>query len=233
MLEGRERVDPRELSVGDRELAEVDREQIARAFAQARSLGSGELVGDIHVRVGERDGPPRGLKGDSGGAQLRRDLIAKLTQLGVDSPEFRAGRSVCAASLAEQGELDVAAVDGLPGRQVFAVVGPERAPVLVLPAGALPAYLAYQLVARTLVRRLAGLDETALAEEVATLTHPLDAEPDRTRLALGHHLQGRVVPVRGDLPGAAELAQANALIVIPPGADPVAAHSDVTCWLLD
>ncbi|MCB0911462.1 MAG: hypothetical protein KDB60_07595 [Propionibacteriaceae bacterium] len=154
---------------------------------------------------------------------VRADLVLLVTEVTDD----------LVAMLAEQGELDVAAVDGLPGRQVFAVVGPERAPVLVLPAGALPAYLAYQLVARTLVRRLAGLDETALAEEVATLTHPLDAEPDRTRLALGHHLQGRVVPVRGDLPGAAELAQANALIVIPPGADPVAAHSDVTCWLLD
>lgn len=136
-------------------------------------------------------------------------------------------------TLAREGEIDVAEVDALPGRQVFALVGPERAPVVVLPAGAVPAYLAYQLVARPLVRRLAGLEETPLAEVTVSLAHPLDAEPGRTRLALGHHTQGRVVPVRGDLPGAAELAQANALVVVPPGTDPVAANSDVTCWLLD
>ena len=154
---------------------------------------------------------------------VRADLVLLITEVTDD----------LVAMLAGLGEIDVAEVDALPGRQVFAVVGPERAPVLVLPAGALPAYLGYQLVARALVRRLAGLEEAALPEVVASLTRPLDAEPSRTRLVLGHYAPGRVVPVPGSRPGAAELAQANALVVIPPGTDPVAAHSDVTCWLLD
>ncbi len=154
---------------------------------------------------------------------VRADLVLLVTEVTDELVGMLAG----------QGEIDVADVHALPGRQVFALVGPERAPVVVLPAGAVPAYLAYQLVARTLVRRLAGLEETPLKEERLTLTHPLDAEPGRTRLVLGHRSPGRVVPVRGDLPGAAELAQANALVVIPPGTDPVAANTDVACWLLD
>ncbi len=95
------------------------------------------------------------------------------------------------------------------------------------------ARLAYQLVARTLVRHRLADWRNPLKEERLTLTHPLDAEPGRTRLVLGHRSPGRVVPVRGDLPGAAELAQANALVVIPAGTDPVAANTDVACWLLD
>lgn len=154
---------------------------------------------------------------------VRADLVLLVTDVTDD----------LVAMLAAQGEIDVAEVDALPGRQVFATVGPEQAPVLVVPPGAVPAYLVYQLVARALVRRLAGMDDTPLAEQVADLIHPLDAEPDRTRLALGYLKQGRVVPVRGGLQGAAELAEANALIVIPPGTDPVAANSDVTCWSLD
>lgn len=154
---------------------------------------------------------------------VRADIVLLVTEASDD----------LVTMLAAQGEVDVAEVDGLPGRQVFAVVGPERAPVVVLPAGAVPAYLAYELVARTLVRRLAGLEESPLVQEQSILAHPLDADAERTRLVLGHHMPGRVVPVRGDLPGAAELAQANALVVIPPGTDPVAANTDVTCWLLD
>lgn len=135
--------------------------------------------------------------------------------------------------LAGQGLIDVAEVDALPGRQVFAVLGPERVPALVLPTGAVPAYLSYQLLARTLVRRLAGLDEAFLAEEAATLTHPIDADPARTRLVLAHLSEGRITPLRRDDPGAAELAQANAVAVVPPSAESVGTHRSVTCWLLD
>ena len=34
-------------------------------------------------------------------------------------------------------------------------------------------------------------------------------------------------------PGAAELAGANAVIVVPPADVPIPAHGDVNCWLLD
>ena len=67
------------------------------------------------------------------------------------------------AMLAGQGSVDVAEVDALPGRQLFAIVGDERAPVLVLPPDAVPAYLAYLLVGRPLVQKLAGKDPTGPA----------------------------------------------------------------------
>ena len=58
-------------------------------------------------------------------------------------------------------------------------------------------------------------------------------DPLRTRLLLGEFTERGVTPLAAGEPGAAELAWANAVIVVPAGAEPVPAHGDVTCWLLD
>ncbi len=137
------------------------------------------------------------------------------------------------AMLGRIGTIDVAEVDGLPGRQVFALVGEDRAPVLVLPPGPVPAYLAYVLFGRPLLRRLAGLDAGQPARTTAPVIEELRPDPVRARLLLAHHTARGVSPVPADDPGAAELATANSVIVLSPGADPVPPHGDVTCWLLD
>jgi len=137
------------------------------------------------------------------------------------------------AMLANQGSVDAGEVDALPGRQLFAMVGDERAPVLVLPPEAVPAYLAYLLVGRPLVQRLAGQEPTAPEESSAPVTRELAADPVRTRLVLAQHSARGVTPLTGDDPGAAELADANAVIVVPPADVPIPAHGDVNCWLLD
>lgn len=154
---------------------------------------------------------------------VRADLVLLVTEVSEDLIRM----------LGRLGAVDVAEVDALPGRQVFALVGEERAPLLVLPAGPVPAFLTYLQFGRPLVQRLAGAEATSPAQTTAPVTQPVAADPERTRLLLAHLTQRGVSPLPTDDPGAAELADANAVIVIPPDTDPIPAHGDVTCWPLD
>ena len=105
--------------------------------------------------------------------------------------------------------------------------------MLVLPPDAVPAYLAYLLVGRALVQKLAGKEPTVPQEISAPVTQEVAADPVRTRLLLAQHSTRGITPLAVDEPGAAELAEANAVIVVPPAGVPIPAHGDVTCWLLD
>lgn len=154
---------------------------------------------------------------------IRADLVLLVTEVTDD----------LIAMLGRIGAVDVADVDGLPERQAFALVGDERAPVLVLPSAPVSAYLAYLQFGRPLLRKLAGEEPGAPTETNAPVTAEIPVDAVRTRLLPGHHTARGVSPVPGEDPGAAELAAANAVIVVPPGAEPIPAHGDVTCWLLD
>nr|WP_300149856.1 gephyrin-like molybdotransferase Glp [Propionicimonas sp.] len=134
------------------------------------------------------------------------------------------------AMLGREGSVDVAEVDALPGRQVFALVGPEQAPVLVLPPGAVPAYLAYLLLGRPLVRRLAGAEDAGPAEVADTVAAPVDRDPERTRLVLARRTERGLTPLAAAEPGTADLAAADAVLVVPPGREPL--DGDVACWPL-
>lgn len=137
------------------------------------------------------------------------------------------------ALLGRLGPIDVADVDALHGRQLFALIGAERAPVLVVPPEVVPAYLAYLMIGRGLVQRLGGQEPSAPAESSAPVTQAVASGPVSTRLLLAHLTSRGVSPLPVEEPGAAELAEANAVIVVPPGGEPIPAHGDVTCWLLD
>ena len=137
--------------------------------------------------------------------------------------------------LGAMGSTDVGEVAMNPGgRQVFALVGEDKTPVLVLPSKVVPAYISYQAFGRPLIRRLAGLDPLVRRTVPRPTTRALDADPDRTefRLAELSHRGVTPLPVADDL-GAAELARAKAIVVIPAGAGGIPAHADVICWLLD
>ena len=158
------------------------------------------------------------------GEQLgRADLVLLVTRV-TDDLE---------AMLALQGSVDAGEVDALPGRQLFAKVGEDRSPVLALPPDAVPAYLTYLLLGRPLVQQLSGLQPTTPEESSAPVTQEVAVDPLRTRLLLARHSARGVTPLGGDDPGAAELAGANAVIVVPPSDLPISAHGDVNCWLLD
>jgi molybdopterin molybdotransferase len=170
------------------------------------------------------------------GSQVPRDISRALTEQLVRADlVFLVTRVTdeLVALLADLGPIDLADVDALPGRQLFALVGPEQAPVLVLPPDVVPAYLAYLMVGRGLVQRLAGREPSAPAESNAPVTQAVASDPVGTRLLLAHLTSRGVSPIPVEEPGAAELADANAVIVVPAGGEPIPAHGDVTCWLLD
>lgn len=166
---------------------------------------------------------PKALAIALGEQLVRADLVLLVTEVNDD----------LVAMLGREGEVDVAEVDGLPGRQAFALVGPERAPVLVLPPGAVPAYLAYLTLGRPLLWRLSGTEDAGPEPVAAPITEAIEADPQRTRLMLGRLTARGVAPVTSAEPGTAELAQANAVVVVPAGSGTIPAHADVTCWPLD
>lgn len=132
-----------------------------------------------------------------------------------------------------QDAIDVAEVDGLPGRSLFALIGEERSPVLVLPPGAVPAHLAYVLLGRPLVQRLSGVTGPGAAAREATLAGPVAADPERTRLVLGRFTADGVEPLDVDQPGTVDLAASDALIVVPPSAASLSTGAGVACRPLD
>ncbi|MCA0294670.1 MAG: hypothetical protein LCH96_04995 [Actinobacteria bacterium] len=165
---------------------------------------------------------PRALATVLGEQLIRADLLLLVTEVTDE----------LVGMFTDADAIDVATCEALPGRQLFALVGPEQSPVLVLPPGPVPAYLAYLLLGRPLVQRLAGAADTWPSEEIAPVTVELPPDP-ASRVLLAELSERGVTPLAGEEPGAAELARANALLLLPADGEPVPAHGDVTCWLLD
>ena len=158
---------------------------------------------------------------------IRADLMIIAADLGEQSPV----REV----LEGLGETVVHEVAMSPGSlQGFALVGEERVPVVVLPAGTVAAFAGYHAFVRPLVRRLSG------REPRQSTSVPMPAR-DELRGSVG---VTELVPVRltergAELVGrpgrelAYDVARADALAVLPPEVDLVSANEDVECWILD
>jgi molybdopterin molybdotransferase len=138
-------------------------------------------------------------------------------------------------ALSELGALDVADVAMWPnGPRLFAKIGPEQVPVLVLPEGAIQSYIGYLVFGRPLLRKLAGQDPLGDVKLVSAASERvLPVDEDHAQFILGVHNADRVEAL--NLPadaGGLELARANALISVEPGQQ-VDIGDQVSCWLLD
>ncbi len=127
-------------------------------------------------------------------------------------------------------EADVAMAPG--GNALFAVVGEEQVPVLVLPRDAVPAYIAYQAFGRPLLRKLAGVEPNERREVTLPTLQPLSVDPAKTTFVLAQTTDRGVAPIPVEHPGILELVSADSLVVLEPGTANVDAHGDVTCWPL-
>lgn len=134
--------------------------------------------------------------------------------------------------LAEQGQIDVAQVDLMTERQGFAMIGPDRTPVLVVPRSPVQAYLTYLFFGQPLVRRLAGQPEQWPQAQQGKLASDVAADPVRPQLMLARHSEGLLSPLAMTDDGAAELARATAVMLIPAGRDPLPATAPVQYWTL-
>ena len=139
-----------------------------------------------------------------------------------------------ARALAELGTVRANEVKMTPSGQIaFGRIGAERVPVLGLPGGVVPTYIAYEVFARPLIRSLAGQEplERAVVEEPVAEALPFIADRTQFILAVAGLRGVAPIPLALDA-GGIELAYANALIVVPPGVQ-VKAGDTATCWPLD
>lgn len=131
----------------------------------------------------------------------------------------------------------VAMQPGMP--QGFGTVGTDGKPIFTLPGNPVSAYVSFQVFVRPALRRMAGLEPRALETVSARLTEPLTSSArkrsfERAWLACGEDGQRVVRAVGGH--GShliADLAAANALIVVPEDTREVSAGQDVEVMLLE
>lgn len=145
-----------------------------------------------------------------------------------------AADGLLAEVLGSLGAIDEAEVAMNPGgSSLFALIGDERTPVLVLPADPLGALVTYHAFARPLIRQLAGLAPLDLPARLAPVVRSLDCDPTRTSFLLAVSGGRGVDPFPDTDPlGTLQIARADCLVVLRPGTERVQAHSDVVCWLL-
>lgn len=127
---------------------------------------------------------------------------------------------------------DLALVRFATGRTIsVGRVGEEGIPVLVLPAGAVHAYAAHELLVKPLLDRLGARDAVAAARRRVRLGQQLDADPDGESFVAAQ-LRGEVAhPLAGgDL--ALELFRADVILIVPAG-NPLGAGAEVDCLTLD
>ena len=136
--------------------------------------------------------------------------------------------------LAGLGTVEAAMVAMTPaGPSLFAFIGSEKVPMLVLPPDIVGAYVTYEVFGRPLVRALAGADPIARMTAQARISESLPVDEKRTQYVLGVLVGQGVSPLPvGPRFGGVELARANVIVDVRPGAR-VMAGDDVTCWLLD
>lgn len=130
-------------------------------------------------------------------------------------------------------EADVALNRG--GRYAVVQVGEREVPLLVLPSGAVSAYVGYHAFVRPAINRLNDLDPLAAPTVEGVVLDALASEEGVTEfLPAILDAKGRVRPVSdADSELAFDLARANVLLVVPQEWGGVAAGSRVECLLLD
>ncbi|MGC4153804.1 MAG: molybdopterin molybdotransferase MoeA [Propionicimonas sp.] len=167
-----------------------------------------------------------------GAAELRRTLADQL--LRADLILLVAGATPdLAGVLGELGTVDAAGVAVQPaGPSLSATVGSDRTPLLVLPRDSAAAFVSYQVFARPVIRKLAGVAPTDREAVTAPLTRSLTVDPEGTSFVLAKTSERGAEPLGAGVPGPVELVAADALIVVEPGVTELSAHSDVSVWSL-
>ncbi|MDR1852478.1 MAG: hypothetical protein LBR21_07500 [Propionibacteriaceae bacterium] len=135
------------------------------------------------------------------------------------------------AALAATGEVDYAQVAIRPaGPQLFAVVGEEKVPLLVLPPQAASSYVSFEVFAVPLLLKLAGLDplEREVINQVPDEKLPFD--PDVPQFLLASLKDGLQLLNLGEDAGAIELREVDVIVVVPPGQEIVPGRKAV-CWV--
>ncbi len=184
-------------------------------------------------RVGLVSDDPDEVKELIGDQLVRADLI--LTTGGVSQGDY----DVVKAVMPELGATDFAQVAMQPGKpQGFGLIGEDRVPMIMLPGNPVSAFVSFEAFVRPVIRKLMGVTPYVRAAVRCQASRAMTSVAGKTQLARGIVSTAASGIRQVELVGGhgshlmADLSRADALVLLPPEVDFVAAGDDVDVWLL-
>jgi molybdopterin molybdotransferase len=192
-------------------------------------------AGAIAYRVGIVPDEPKRFLEALNDQLVRADVV--ITSGGVSMGDF----DVVKEALSPLGTVWFGGVAMQPGKpQGFGVVGEDATPIFTLPGNPVSSFISFEMFVLPALRRMMGRLPYTRPTLEATLTHPVTSPPGRTQYLRGELLDDadRVTPLVSPVGGAGshligDLAQANALIMVPSDTSRVDAGATVTVVPLD
>ena len=188
--------------------------------------------GGVALRQATVDDDPEAVLAAVGALAGRVDAI--ITSGGVSMGAY----DVVKESLRDNG-VDFVQVAMQPGKpQGFGLVGDRRVPLFALPGNPVSSYVSFEVFVRPALRRMMGREPELRPTLTARLQSALSSPRGRAQVAravASHTEEGwRADPVWGQASHfVADLARANAFVLIPADVTRVEAGDEVVLWLLD
>ena len=176
---------------------------------------SARRAGAIAYRVGIVPDEPRAFLDALSDQLVRADLV--VTSGGVSMGDY----DVVKEALAPLRTVWFGPVAMQPGKpQGFGVVGEDDTPIFCLPGNPVSSYVSFEMFVLPALRRLMGKQPYSRPSARARLTHGVSSPEGRRQFLRGSYEVGRGGPTVSPVGGAGshlvgELADANALIVVP------------------
>jgi molybdopterin molybdotransferase len=190
-------------------------------------------AGGIAYRVGIVPDEPRAFTDALNDQLVRADLV--VTSGGVSMGDY----DVVKAALAPLGTVWFGGVAMQPGKpQGFGTVGEDQTPIVTLPGNPVSSYVSFEQFVLPAIRRLMGRTPYTRPSADARLTHGLGSPEGRRQFARGtlSVVDGRLAVTPVGPQGShmiGDLADSDALIVVPESVTSVDAGETVTVLPLD
>jgi molybdopterin molybdotransferase len=194
---------------------------------------SARQAGAIAYRVGIVSDQPRAFMDALSDQLVRADLV--VTSGGVSMGDY----DVVKEALAPLGTVWFGGVAMQPGKpQGFGLVGEDETPIITLPGNPVSSYISFEQFVLPAIRRLMGRTPYVRPSADAQLTHSLRSPEGRRQFARGtlSVLNGRLAVTPVGPQGShmiGDLADSDALIVVPESVTSVDAGETVTVLPLD
>jgi molybdopterin molybdotransferase len=194
---------------------------------------SARQAGAIAYRVGIVSDQPRAFMDALSDQLVRADLV--VTSGGVSMGDY----DVVKEALSPLGTVWFGGVAMQPGKpQGFGTVGDDRVPIVTLPGNPVSSYISFEQFVLPAIRKLMGRAPYVRPEAEAVITHAMPSPAERRQFARGTlsivdgHLAVTPVGTQGShMIG--DLAESDALIVVPESVTSVEAGETVTVLPLD
>jgi molybdopterin molybdotransferase len=194
---------------------------------------SARRAGAIAYRVGIVPDEPRAFLEALDDQLVRADLV--VTSGGVSQGDF----DVVKEALAPLGSVWFGGVAMQPGKpQGFGRLGDDGTPIFTLPGNPVSSYISFETFVLPAIRKLMGLRPYARPTTTARLTHDLTSPDGRRQFARASYAVDKAGPAVTPVGGhgshlIGDLAQSDALVVVPEGVARIAAGEQVQVLRLD